>query len=121
MKRKFTQDQLKTLQDLQDSFQRDLEAVQDKLKSMREIRMLEGHNTICAWPETLLTVCTNDEGHPIVSSRLFASQWTPAGAKEVIAKVKNGRGESPVAMTPMQYYTAKEAYISETIKSLNNE
>jgi len=80
---------------------------------------LTSHNCIVVWPDTLLTVCS-DEGKLVVNNRIIASQWEPEKAKEICKQVTNGSGEKPVCMGVVQYYKEQMRHIETMLLDINS-
>ena len=88
-----------------------------------EAPAIEKHNTIVAWPETLLTVniVTNDSGRTVkIGGGVIAQQFTPGHAAELCRTVSNGRKESPAAFSPIDFYTKKLAKLNDGLAFMEN-
>lgn len=108
-----------TLQKLQTEVAANIE------KAKYQLEMNEGcmvsHNTVVVFPETLLTCRLHSGNEVVVNPAIIAAQFTPEGAKEVIAITKNGRGESPIAMGVCQYYRAQIKQMTEFLESITQD
>ena len=98
--------------DLIKKLESNLEKCEYQLKMSQGVMM--SHNSICVFPVSLLTIEGGKEGLNI-TSKVIASQYTPEDASAICKAVTNGAGQSPVIMSPVQYYREMIESIEETI------
>ena len=105
---------MKTANDFAKVLETNLEKAKFQLKMTEGI--LQSHNTICVYPDTLLTITYNStKDKLIISSQIIASQWTVEAAKQICSNVTNGRGEHPIMMGVRDYYTKQVSHIEQMI------
>lgn len=91
--------------------------IKTHLEMITEAPAIEKHNTIVAWPETLLTVNVKD-GKVKIGGGVIAQQFTPGYAAELRRTVSNGRKEFPNTFTPIDFYTRKLAKMQDSLAFL---
>ncbi len=85
-----------------------MEILNASLKKLKfQLRLSEGtltrHSMIVFWPDTLLTVKTED-GELVVNNNLIAAQWEPETAKQICEQITNGAGKKPECTGVTRYY-----------------
>ena len=93
-----------------------LEVVKAQILMITSAPCIEKCNSICVFPETGLTIGVDGSGKPIIVNSYTPTQFTPATAREICANVTNGRGEHPIIVSPLNYYTAQQQQLTETIE-----
>ena len=93
-----------------------LEVVKAQILMITSAPAIENCNSICAFPETGLTIGVDESGKPIIVNSYTPTQFTPATAREICANVTNGRGEHPIVVSPLNFYTAMQQQLTETIE-----
>ena len=80
---------------------------------LRNIKNLESDTTksneltrVCMFEETCLTVGVN-KGSKFISSAIEPQEFTPEQAAELCRVIANGNGESPICVSPLEYYRAR--------------
>lgn len=102
------------------STSKDLENATAQLRMINSASCLERCNSICVFPATGLTITTDHENKMVITGHLFATQFEPATARKIVANVKNGNGESPVIMSPKQYYQLQVDLLTENLATFQD-
>jgi hypothetical protein len=96
-----------------------LEKCEYQLKMSKDVMM--SHNSVCVFPVSLLTIEGKGGKEGLnITSKVIASQYTPEDAKAICKAVTNGAGQSPVIMSPVQYYSEMIESIKDTISLLQD-
>jgi hypothetical protein len=103
-------------QDLKNIIEVNLEIAKSQLKMSEGCLMR--HNRVVVWEDTLLHVASN-EGKPVVSSKVIATQFTEEMAAKICKEVANGAGKYPTAIGVIEYYKRFINQCEESLKELN--
>ncbi len=96
-----------------------LEKVQSQLRMIESGNCVERCNWIAMFESNGLAISKDENNKPVISNKLFASQWERETAELICKNVSNGNGEYPVIVNAKTYYSKKQEILIDTLKIFN--
>lgn len=98
--------------------QTELRKVNNQIKMLKSAPAITKHNTIVMFETNNMTVDIGEGNIPFITSRTFATQFTPDDADMLCMKTSNGNGERPIPVDELTYYTRKKEEFEELLGML---
>ena len=95
------------------------EKVQSQLRMIESGNCVERCNWIAMFESNGLAISKDENNKPVISNKLFASQWERETAELICKNVSNGNGEYPVIVNAKTYYSKKQEILIDTLKIFN--